>query len=72
MTENIERPKIVTNEHLEYLNNLFKQLCILRESGVTNMYGAGEYIEREFSTNRKDSSIILTYWMKSFEERKLV
>lgn len=54
-----ERPKIVTERHLEYLDEL-------RESGETNMWGAGVYLENEFRLNSKDAKEILFYWMKSF------
>ena len=57
-----DKPEILTEEHLTYLDNL-------RESGVTNMYGATEYIEREFSVSKKDAKEILLYWMKTFSER---
>ena len=53
------RPDYVTDEHLDYLDEL-------RESGVTNMYGARPYLIREFSEDRKVSALILTYWMESF------
>ena len=54
-----KRPELVTDEHLEYLDDL-------RESGVTNMFGAGGYIEKEFCVNKKDAREILKYWMESF------
>ena len=57
-----KRPDIVTDAHLEYLDEL-------RESGETNMFGAGEYVENEFGLNRKDAKEILMYWMSSFGER---
>lgn len=59
-----ERPKIVTDEHLKYLDNL-------RESGVTNMYGAGQYLSAEFSelSEWRNAKTVLRYWMESFEER---
>lgn len=57
-----ERPEIVTDDHLEYLDEL-------RESGVTNMFGAGTYLIEEFGINRNDASTILSYWMQSFSER---
>ena len=53
------RPAIVTDAHLSYLDNL-------RESGVTNMFDAGSYLEDYFSINKKDARIILLYWMESF------
>jgi hypothetical protein len=57
------RPMIVTDEHLEYLDNL-------RESGDTNMFGARPYLQAEFPTlSVKDASLILSYWMKTFGEK---
>jgi hypothetical protein len=58
----IERPEIVTDDHLEFLDDL-------RESGATNMFGAGAYVEQGFGLNRKEANTIVGYWMKSFEER---
>ena len=58
----IERPEIVTEEHLDYLDDL-------RESGVTNMYGAGAYLERTFKVDNKDAIAILSYWRKTFSSR---
>ena len=54
-----KRPELVTDEHLEFLDTL-------RESGVTNMFGAGGYIEKEFCISKKDAREILKYWMESF------
>ena len=63
MTER-ERPSIVSDEHLEYLD-------ALRESGKTNMFGAGPYLRRNFQgLTRNDSHVILSYWMKTFSERR--
>lgn len=53
------RPEIVTDEMLEYLDGL-------RESGVTNMYGAGPYLEGRFNLSRQESSTVLVYWMETF------
>lgn len=58
----IKRPDIVDDGHLIYLDNL-------RESGVTNMFGAGEYLEKVYTITKHDAKIILMYWMRSFEER---
>jgi len=55
----MSRPENVTDDHLDYLDNL-------RESGVTNMFGAGEYLEEEFNLDRKEAKEILLYWMASF------
>lgn len=65
MTESqYERPEIVENEHLEYLDDL-------RESGKTNMFGAAQYLTGVFRVNRIDAREILGYWMKTFSERQL-
>lgn len=53
------RPSIVTNTHLLYLDDL-------RESGVTNMFGAGPFLVREFGIDRNDAYLILEYWMQTF------
>ena len=55
----MNRPIGITDEHLEYLDDL-------RESGETNMFGAGEYLEHEFVINRNEAGEILRYWMKTF------
>jgi hypothetical protein len=59
---NKTKPEIVTEEHLIFLDEL-------RESGVTNMYGAGIYIERNFAVSRQHARAILGYWMETFGER---
>ena len=55
----MDRPKIVTNEHLEYLDEL-------RESGITNMLGAPAYLKRSFGIDDKTASDIFSYWKDSF------
>ena len=62
MENQIEKPKILTDKHLTYLDRL-------RESGVTNMYGAGEYLEKKFGMTREEANQVLSYWMKTFSER---
>ena len=58
----VERLEIVKDEHLTYLDTL-------KESGVTNMFGAGAYIEDKFGLKPIESSNVLAYWMASFDER---
>jgi hypothetical protein len=55
----MSRPTNVTTEHLEYLDDL-------RESGVTNMFGAGTYVEAAFNVSGSEAKTILAYWMESF------
>lgn len=63
------RPDYVKDEHLQYLD-------MLRESGVTNMFGAGVYLDEMFpeladgkprpNRSSKKARDILTYWMQTF------
>ena len=63
----MERPEFLTDEHLEYLDEL-------RESGDTNMYGATPYLRAEFFMDREEANAVLAYcvvvyWMRTFSER---
>ena len=55
----VERPEVVKDEHLEYLDGL-------RESGATNMFGAGAYLESRFGLDKNTARTVLQYWMHSF------
>ncbi len=57
----MEKPGIVTDEHLQFLDEL-------RDSGVTNMYGAGGYVQDEFNIPMVEARAILEYWMESCSE----
>ena len=48
------------NEHFEFLD-------ALRESGATNMFGAGSYLEAEFGLDKREARKILMAWMENFE-----
>jgi hypothetical protein len=50
----------LTNEHREFL-------MALRDSGVTNMWGAAPYLEREFGLSRQQAAAVLVLWIKSFD-----
>ena len=47
---------------LEYLDDL-------RESGITNMFGAAPFLVDEYGMQSKDARKVLVYWMETFEER---
>lgn len=49
------------NEYFDYLN-------LLRESGVTNMFGAAPYLQNAFGLSRQESKKILSDWMNSFNK----
>lgn len=48
---------------------VFIFLDTLRESGVTNMFGAAPYIEEEFGISRKEATKMLVRWMETFSQR---
>ena len=49
-------------EHGLYLDGL-------RESGVTNMFGAGQYLQGEFDLTADEANTVLTAWMRTYGER---
>jgi uncharacterized protein YciI len=53
----MKESKVLTQEHHEYLIQL-------RDSGVTNMWGAKPYIEREFGVPNKVARAILLEWIE--------
>ena len=50
-------------------NEYYNYLIRLRDSGVTNMWGAGKYLQEEFGLDRHEASKILCDWIKSFDEK---
>jgi hypothetical protein len=48
-------------EYKEYLDEL-------RESGVTNMFGAVPYLVAEFGLDKKEAREVLSKWMESFDQ----
>ena len=54
--------KAAANGHAEY----FEYLDALRDSGVTNMFGAGAYLENRFDLTRYEARDILLEWIQSF------
>ena len=53
----------LTQEHKDYLE-------WLRQSGITNMWGAAPYISAEFGLTHNQAADILVQWIKSFDEVK--
>ena len=50
----------------------FKFLNELRESGITNMFGAGPHLEDEFpELNRQEAKEVVLEWMSSFDEEEV-
>lgn len=51
------------------LDEMLSYLDDLRESGVTNMFGARPYVEEAFDIPAKAAGDVLLYWMETFSER---
>jgi hypothetical protein len=50
-------------------DDVFRYLESLRKSGVTNMWGAVPYLERDMECSHEEASHWLLTWIKSFEEK---
>lgn len=50
----------MTDEHKQYLDEL-------RDSGETNMFGAGQYLIEEFGCSRSEARAILSEWIASYK-----
>jgi hypothetical protein len=72
---------VLINELLKHFKSLNEESVIegaikdmhtflndLRDSGVTNMFGAGSYLQDEFGLDKKEAGQVLANWMKSFGE----
>jgi len=58
----LEVPACCTERHLLFLDKL-------RESGKTNMFGAGPFLREQFGLSKTNSHAVLRFWMTTFEER---
>ena len=48
----------------------FDYLVTLRDSGVTNMWAAGPYLQRQFGLSRYEARDILLEWFESFKVKQ--
>jgi len=63
MQDEKPRPTCVTETHLLFLDRL-------RQTGLTNMYGACPYLREAFAgMDNKTASTVLAYWMRTFVQR---
>tara|TARA_B100000795_G_scaffold92412_1_gene67543 strand:+ start:422 stop:595 length:174 start_codon:yes stop_codon:yes gene_type:complete len=53
----------------EFQQDYFDYLVELRDSGVTNMWGAAPYLEDKFWLEPSEAKEVLKLWIKSFEEK---
>ena len=59
------------NDHLNK-EEYFKFLNELRDSGITNMFGAGSFLEDEFpELNRQEAKEVVLEWMSSFDKEEV-
>jgi len=54
-------------EYTDFEIKCFDYLERLRQSGVTNMFGACPYLERRFKITHKEASDVLSKWMRNYE-----
>ena len=52
----------------EMKDEVFEYLEVLRESGETNMFGAGVYLQKHFELPKDKAIMYLTDWMKSYNK----
>ena len=50
---------VILDEWMSYLNEL-------RESGRTNMFGAGSFLVEEYGLKPRDAKKVVQYWMENF------
>lgn len=58
----------VERETTGFEQDVFLFLNDLRDSGETNMFGAGSYIVDEFDIDKREASKLLSLWMDNFNE----
>ena len=47
---------------------VFDYLVILRDSGVTNMFGAPPYVAEQFDIPMKEATALFWEWTETFED----
>ena len=50
----------IDQKYIDYLNTL-------RKSGITNMFGAGPYLQDTFDLQKAEARKILANWMRNFQ-----
>ena len=48
-------------------DEMFEYLDTLRDTGVTNMFGASPYLQQAFGIDRREAKNVLMEWMKTYE-----
>ena len=55
----------------EFKQEVFDYLVELRNSGVTNMFGAAPYLQQAFGLTRHEARKVLGEWMNSFNKETI-
>lgn len=58
----------MTNEY-DQMEEYFNFLDSLRESGITNMFGAAPYLKKAYSLRLEYAKRVVGLWMKTFPGR---
>ena len=62
--------KKIAKEITEEVKEVFTYLNELRDSGVTNMFGATPYLVDEFGFDKRNAANYLILWMQSYKNEK--
>ena len=62
-----KKVKLIQDTFLD--ETIFSYLDELRDSGVTNMFGAGKYLEQDFGMKKTVAKEYLLKWMGGYHER---
>ena len=67
-TNNEEQIDYKEKLNLAYNTTYYQYLEELRQSGVTNMFGAAPYLQEEFGLDGREARSILLSWMMNYDE----
>lgn len=59
-----------TPRPIAYNDAVDNYLYMLRERGITNMFGASPYLMRDWALTQKDAHACLVYWMHTFSNER--
>lgn len=61
------KSKVAMADSRDSYEEYYAYLEDLRDSGVTNMFGAAPYLQEEFGLDRYEAREVLLQWMQSFK-----
>ena len=60
-----------TQEINKEIQDVFGYLNLLRDSGITNMFGASSYLVEQFGFDKRQAANYLILWMQSNKNEKV-